>query len=384
MFELVDTVSQQAVIKVIGIGGGGGNAVEHMLSAELEGVEFINANTDAQMLSRSNATTVLQLGESLTKGLGAGTDPEVGRQAAVDDRDRIAAALDGADMVFITAGMGGGTGTGAAPVIAEIAREKGVLTVAVVTRPFPFEGKKRQAIAENGIAELQDQVDSLIIIPNEKVLAVMGHDATLVDAFNKANEVLFNAVQGISELITRPGLINVDFADVRTVMSEMGMAMMGSATVSGENRAVEAARRAISSPLLEDVNLHGAKGLLVNITAGPDMAIGEFEAVGNAIHEYAAADANVVIGTAFDPDMEGNLRVTMVATGLIDTRAKDAAPEDLTSKPLKSVEVVSENPENEHQMPRKRFAKAGGATADASQLDMDHLDIPAFLRKQAD
>ena len=381
MFELVDTVSQQAVIKVIGIGGGGGNAVEHMLTAELDGVDFINANTDAQMLSRSNAATVLQLGENLTKGLGAGADPHIGRQAAEEDRDRISAAIEGADMVFITAGMGGGTGTGAAPVIAELAREKGVLTVAVVTRPFPFEGKKRQSISDQGIEELQDSVDSLIIIPNEKVLAVMGQDATLVDAFNKANEVLFNAVQGISELITRPGLINVDFADVRTVMSEMGMAMMGSSTVSGENRAVEAAQRAISSPLLEDVNLHGAKGLLVNITAGPDMAIGEFEAVGNAIHEYAAEDANVVIGTAFDPAMQGDLRVTMVATGLIDPRAKAEQPETREVKPVKPVQAVEADESNvERPVPRKRV-RVGTASA---ELDMDHLDIPAFLRKQAD
>jgi len=383
MFELVDTVSQQAVIKVIGVGGGGGNAVEHMLTAELDGVDFINANTDAQMLSRSSAATVLQLGESLTKGLGAGADPEIGRQAAMEDRDRIAAAIAGADMVFITAGMGGGTGTGAAPVIAELARENGVLTVAVVTRPFPFEGKKRQAISDQGIEDLQDCVDSLIIIPNEKVLAVMGQEATLIDAFNKANEVLFNAVQGISELITRPGLINVDFADVRTVMSEMGMAMMGSATVSGENRAVEAAQRAISSPLLEDVNLHGAKGLLVNITAGPDMAIGEFEAVGNAIHEYAADDANVVIGTAFDPSMQGDLRVTMVATGLIDPRAKVALTEVAEKKQAKPVQVVEQTQQRaDRPVKQKRFAMAGAA--DASQLDMEHLDIPAFLRKQAD
>ncbi|NKB75927.1 MAG: cell division protein FtsZ [Gammaproteobacteria bacterium] len=386
MFELVDAVGQQAVIKVIGVGGGGGNAVEHMLTADLEGVEFISANTDAQMLARSNAPTVLQLGEGLTKGLGAGANPEVGRQAAVEDRDRIAEAINGADMIFITAGLGGGTGTGAAPVIAELAREKGILTVAVVTKPFPFEGKKRMKYAEQGIAELQDQVDSLIIIPNEKVLAVMGQNATLVDAFNKANEVLFNAVQGISELITRPGLINVDFADVRTVMSEMGMAMMGSATVSGENRALEAAKKAISSPLLEDINLYGAKGLLVNITAGPDMAIGEFEAVGNAINEFAAPDANVVIGTAFDPSMAGDLRVTMVATGLVDTKA-EAKSEIVPEEPaLQSVPqpVESTGEMNQRRLPPKRFARAGAATAEASKLDMDYLDIPAFLRRQAD
>jgi len=390
MFELVDAVSQQAVIKVIGVGGGGGNAVEHMLTADLEGVEFINANTDAQILARSNAPTVLQLGENLTKGLGAGANPEIGRQAAIEDRERIAEAIDGADMIFITAGMGGGTGTGAAPVIAELAREKGILTVAVVTKPFPFEGKKRQGLAQHGIEELQEQVDSLITIPNEKVLAVMGQQATLVEAFNKANEVLFNAVQGISELITRPGLINVDFADVRTVMSEMGMAMMGSATANGENRAIEAATKAISSPLLEDVNLHGAKGLLVNITAGPDMAIGEFEAVGNAIHEYAAADANVVIGTAFDPAMQGDLRVTMVATGLIDPKLEAANTPEIIGKPVQVVPKTEPQPIGgveevvERRLPPKRFARGGTAIAEAAQLDMEHLDIPAFLRRQAD
>ena len=390
MFELVEAVSQQAVIKVVGVGGGGGNAVEHMLKSDFEGVEFINANTDAQMLKRSNAPTILQLGEGLTKGLGAGANPEVGRQAAMEDRDRISDALSGADMVFITAGMGGGTGTGAAPVIAEIAREKGILTVAVVTRPFPFEGKKRIDLAFQGIDDLQEHVDSLISIPNEKVLAVMGHEATLVEAFAKANEVLFNAVQGISELITRPGLINVDFADVRTVMSEMGKAMMGSATCSGENRAAEAARQAISSPLLEDVNLHGAKGLLVNITAGPDMAIGEFEAVGNAIHEYAAADANVVIGTAFDPEMQGDLRVTMVATGLNENKAAKFAdvPKPVSAVPEPEAPAERTQPELPRgaMVPPRKFGRGGGAAvaAEAAQLDIDHLDIPAFLRRQAD
>ncbi len=377
MFELVETVSQQAVIKVIGVGGGGGNAVEHMLAAELEGVAFINANTDAQILGRSEADTVLQLGENLTKGLGAGANPDVGRQAAIEDRDRVATAIEGADMLFITAGMGGGTGTGAAPVIAELAREKGALTVAVVTRPFPFEGKKRQFIADQGIEELKNYVDSLIVIPNEKVLAVMGQNATLVDAFNKANEVLFNAVQGISELITRPGLINVDFADVRTVMSEMGMAMMGSATVSGENRASEATQKAISSPLLEDVNLRGAKGLLVNITAGPDMAIGEFEAVGTAIHEYAADDANVVIGTAFDPAMQGDIRVTMVATGLVDPTALS---ENVESNPKQAIHVVE--PKQRRVPQQQRSVSAGSANTQALQLDMRNLDIPTFLRNQ--
>ncbi|MDE0282819.1 MAG: cell division protein FtsZ [Gammaproteobacteria bacterium] len=387
MFELVEAVSQQAVIKVIGVGGGGGNAVEHMLRADLDGVDFINANTDAQMLSRSNAPTILQLGENLTKGLGAGANPEIGRQAAMEDRDRISDAINGADMIFITAGMGGGTGTGATPVIAELAREKGALTVAVVTKPFPFEGQKRMDLAMLGIEDLQEHVDSLITVPNEKVLAVMGHEASLVDAFAKANEVLFNAVQGISELITRPGLINVDFADVRTVMAEMGRAMMGSATANGENRAVEAARQAISSPLLEDINLYGAKGLLVNITAGPDMAIGEFEAVGNSIHEYAAPDANLVIGTAFDPEMQGDLRVTMVATGLCDS----SSPKPVVEKPVKAAPPPPKEEKAEEKLPKgamvppRKFARAGGASmAEAAQLDLDHLEIPAFLRRQAD
>lgn len=380
MFELIDAVNQRAVIKVIGVGGGGGNAVEHMLAANLEGVKFINANTDAQVLSGSNAETVLQLGESLTKGLGAGANPDVGRKAAVEDLDRIAAAIDGADMLFITAGMGGGTGTGAAPVIAELAREKGVLTVAVVTKPFPFEGKKRQAIAERGIEELQGHVDSMITIANEKVLAVMGQDATMVDAFNKANEVLFNAVQGIAELITRPGLINVDFADVKTVMSEMGIAVMGSATMSGEDRAIEATKKAISSPLLEDINLQGAKGLLVNITAGQDMTIGEFEVVGNAIHEYAAEDATVVIGTALDPSLGDDLRVTMVATGLANSNAKIV--------PSNNAEGSENLGQAEHPMertlPQKRLAKVAGVPTESSQLDPAYYEIPAFLRKQAD
>ncbi len=387
MFELVEAVSQQALIKVIGIGGGGGNAVEHMLKEDLAGVEFINANTDAQILSRSNAPTILQLGAELTKGLGAGADPDIGRQAAIEDNDRIADALNGADMVFITAGMGGGTGTGAAPVIAELAREKGALTVAVVTKPFPFEGKKRMDMALQGIRDLHDYVDSLIIVPNEKVLAVMGHDAPIVEAFAKANEVLFNAVQGISELITRPGLINVDFADVRTVMSEMGRAVMGSATSRGQDRAVEAARQAISSPLLEDINLYGAKGLLVNITAGADMAIGEYEAVGNAIHEYAAPEANVVIGTAFDADMNGDFRVTMVATGLGETGAQQPVierPVKAVPKTRRTKEETIEQLPPKAMMPPRHFTRGSASAVQANQADLDHLEIPAFLRRQAD
>ncbi len=390
MFEYADTVRQQAVIKVIGVGGGGGNAVEYMIKADLDGVEFINANTDAQALGLSNAPTVLQIGENLTKGLGAGAKPEVGRQAAIDDKERIAAAIEGADMLFITAGMGGGTGTGAAPIIAELARERDILTVAVVSRPFLFEGK-RLAIAEQGIEELQDHVDSLIIIPNEKLLAVMGHDAKVVDAFNKANEVLFNAVQGISELITLPGLVNTDFSDVRTVMAETGMAMMGSASASGENRAVEAAQQAVSSPLLEDVNLHGAKALLVNITATTDMTMSEFHTVSNTIHEYAAEDATIVVGVAFDPSMAGELRVTMIATGLQDSRLTVVGNPANAQAPTRQGsgqgianadsgdEIISQRPGS-----RKPFARAGNSTVDAVQTNMDHFDIPPFLRKQAD
>lgn len=383
MFELVDTLNRQAVIKVIGVGGGGGNAVEYMIESKLAEVEFISANTDEQVLTMSKANTVLRLGENLTKGLGAGADPDVGRQAAMEDRERISEVIDGADMIFITAGMGGGTGTGAAPVIAEIAREKKVLTVAVVTRPFPFEGHKRKVIADRGIDELQEFVDSLIIIPNEKVLAVMGQNTTLIDAFRNANEVLFNAVQGISELITRPGMINVDFADVRTVMAEMGMAMMGSSTMSGENRAAEAARKAISSPLLEDVDLKGAKGLLVNITAEPDLTIGEYETVGNVIHEYAALDANVVIGTAFDADMQGNLRVTMVATGLAGSRGKGAPKAE---EPPVQVVPSSQSKAVRNPQPRDMLTRGFGKpkAAAGAQLDIDDYDIPPFLRKQAD
>ena len=384
MFELVDTLNRQAMIKVIGVGGGGGNAIEHMIESRLTEVEFISANTDEQVLAMSKANTVLRLGENLTRGLGAGANPDVGRQAAMEDRERISEVIDGADMIFITAGMGGGTGTGAAPVIAEIAREKKVLTVAVVTRPFPFEGHKRKVVADRGIGELQDFVDSLIIIPNEKVLAVMGQNTTLIEAFKKANEVLFNAVQGISELITRPGMINVDFADVRTVMAEMGMAMMGSATMSGENRAAEAARKAISSPLLEDVDLKGAKGLLVNITAEPDMTIGEYETVGNVIHEYAALDANVVIGTAFDADMQGNLRVTMVATGLAGSRARECP--EAEASPVQAVPPIQSPKAVSNSKPRDMLTRGFGKSKAAAeaQLDIDDYDIPAFLRKQAD
>lgn len=316
MFEFVDDLQQSAVIKVVGVGGGGGNAVQHMVANDIEGVDFICANTDAQALRNVSSRSIIQLGNGLTKGLGAGANPEVGRQAALEDRERIAEALKGADMVFITAGMGGGTGTGGAPVVAEVAKEMGILTVAVVTRPFPFEGKKRMLIADQGLKQLSEYVDSLITIPNEKLLAVLGKNTSLLDAFKEANNVLQGAVQGIADLITRLGMINVDFADVRTVMSEMGQAMMGTGVARGENRAREAAERAICSLLLEDVNLQGARGILVNVTAGFDLSLGEFSEVGDLVVEFASETATVVVGTVIDPEMTDELRVTVVATGL--------------------------------------------------------------------
>ena len=326
MFELVDDIPQNAVIKVIGVGGGGGNAVRHMIESNVEGVEFVCANTDAQALRDVDARTALQLGGSMTKGLGAGANPAVGRESAIEDKERIAEVLEGADMVFITAGMGGGTGTGAAPVVAEVAREMGILTVAVVTKPFPFEGRKRMHIADEGIFELQQNVDSLITIPNERLLAVLGSDASLISAFKAANDVLLGAVQGIADLIMRPGMINVDFADVKTVMSEMGMAMMGSGSASGEGRAREAAEAAISSPLLEGVNLQGARGILVNISAGLDLSLGDFNDVGETIEEFASGDATVVVGTVIDPELTDEIRVTVVATGLQAPEVVKKAP----------------------------------------------------------
>jgi cell division protein FtsZ len=383
MFELMDTFSQSAVIKVVGVGGGGGNAVEHMVVQNIEGVDFICANTDSQALKNSSARTVLQLGGNITKGLGAGANPDIGRQSAMEDRERIQEVLEGADMIFITAGMGGGTGTGAAPIVAQIAREMGILTVAVVTRPFPFEGNKRMEIASNGIDELKSFVDSLITIPNEKLLSVLGKGVSLLDAFGEANNVLLGAVQGIAELITRPGLINVDFADVRTVMSEMGMAMMGSGKASGEDRAREAAEAAIASPLLEDVNLAGARGILVNVTAGLDMSIGEFEEVGNAVKEFASDNATVVVGTVIDPEMSGELRVTVVATGL-------GHPGQLSSgEPVKLVvNKTSDGEVDYEQLDRPTVIRNKVAAdkygAEATEGSMEYLDIPAFLRRQAD
>jgi cell division protein FtsZ len=379
MFQLMDNCPQSAIIKVIGVGGGGGNAIEHMVAADIEGVEFICANTDAQALRNSSARTVLQLGTDVTKGLGAGANPEVGRQAALEDTDRIRDVLQGADMVFITAGMGGGTGTGGAPVVAEVAKELGALTVAVVTRPFPFEGRKRLLVAEEGIRQLSQRVDSLITIPNEKLLTVLGKGVTLLDAFRAANNVLLGAVQGIAELITRPGLINVDFADVRTVMSEMGVAMMGTGTARGENRARVAADAAIASPLLDDIDLAGAKGVLVNVTAGMDLSIAEFEEVGDAIKSFTSDNATVIVGTVIDPQMTDELRVTLVATGLSNTANQSSGSSWAEEKDRSDRDSLR----MQRHSGLKRSMTPNRVKESASE-ELDYLDIPAFLRRQAD
>jgi len=397
MFELIEKLAPNAVIKVIGVGGGGGNAVAHMLNSNIEGVEFVVANTDAQAMTSCGSRTHLQLGGNVTKGLGAGANPEVGRQAALEDRERIEAMLEGADMVFITAGMGGGTGTGAAPVVAQLAKEKGILTVAVVTKPFPFEGRRRMQVALKGIEDLQQHVDSLITVPNETLLSVLGREVTLLNAFKAANDVLQGAVQGIADLITAPGLINVDFADVRTVMSEMGLAMMGSGTARGDDRAQAAAEAAIKNPLLEDVNLNGACGILVNVTAGPNLTMREFDEIGRIIHDFASEDATVVMGTSLDPEMKDDVRVTVVATGLNRAMASRQQP------PIRMVETTQQvqmrprpvvlrtgtgnevvdyaQPEVVHA-PQSRTESA--PPAKQAEPGFDYLDIPAFLRRQAD
>ena len=394
MFELVENYTPSAEIKVIGVGGGGGNAVSQMIDAGIDGVEFIAANTDAQALRQFKGRTLLQIGSSVTKGLGAGANPEVGRQAALEDRDRIIEMIAGADMVFITAGMGGGTGTGAAPVIAQAAKELGILTVAVVTKPFHFEAKRRMTIAEQGIEELSKHVDSLIIIPNSKLPEVMGADALLLNAFKAANDVLQGAVQGIAELITRQGLINVDFADVRTVMSEMGQAVMGAGQARGEDRAIMAVQAAIGSPLLEEVNLQGACGVLVNITAGMNMTMREFEEIGSAVADLASDDATVVIGTVIDPEIGDELRVTVVATGLNDSQKKRQPIEPVET----SIHVVrngttgqpepgfGDASEQQNELGGKGRFDEQADTTDmfAPDSSIDYLDIPAFLRNQAD
>ena len=396
MFELIEKLAPNAVIKVIGVGGGGGNAVAHMINANIEGVEFVVANTDAQAMTSCNSRTHLQLGSNVTKGLGAGANPEVGRQAALEDRERIEAMLEGADMVFITAGMGGGTGTGAAPVVAQLAKEKGILTVAVVTKPFPFEGRRRMQVAMKGIEDLSQSVDSLITVPNEKLLTVLGREVTLLNAFKAANDVLQGAVQGIADLITRPGLINVDFADVRTVMSEMGMAMMGTGTARGDDRAQAAAEAAINNPLLENVDLSGACGILVNVTAGPNLTMREFDEIGRVVHDFASEDATVVLGTALDPDLSDDVRVTVVATGL-NRAAKPqlrpvAKPEMVEMpQPRRVLRTGTDNGVVGYAQPepvmaaRREPAPAAAAKPAAETAGMpDYLDIPAFLRRQAD
>jgi len=405
MFELMDAYSQSAVIKVIGVGGGGGNAVAHMVTSGIDGVEFMCINTDSQALKHAKVKTALQIGCNITKGLGAGADPEVGRQAAMEDRDRIVELVEGCDMLFITAGMGGGTGTGAAPVVAQVAKELGILTVAVVTKPFEMEGNKRSFVADHGIAELGKYCDSLITIPNQKLLTVLGPQTTLLDAFKSANQVLQGAVQGIAELITRPGLINVDFADVRTVMAETGMAMMGSGSASGEGRAREAAEAAVSSPLLEDINLAGAHGILVNVTAGMDLSIGEFQEVGQIVKQFASEDATVVVGTVIDPELSNMVRVTVVATGLGRPAAAARPPSAQHRESPATRETTSSYREAGRADVAMRVVRRGPlSNSDYAALDKptvqrqravgdglrpesepeDLLDIPAFLRRQAD
>jgi len=384
-FELVENYTPSATIKVLGIGGGGGNAVNQMLEASIEGVEFISINTDSQALKSFSGKSTLQIGSSVTKGLGAGANPEVGRQAALEDRDRICELLQGCDMVFITSGMGGGTGTGAAPVIAQTAKEMGILTVAVVTKPFPFEGQRRLGVAQQGIDELTHHVDSLITIPNAKLLSVLGPDITLLNAFKAANQVLSGAVQGIAELITRPGLINVDFADVRTVMSEMGMAMMGSGSATGQDRALMAAQSAIGSPLLEDINLAGACGILVNVTAGLNLSMREFEEVGTTIADLASEDASVVMGTVIDPDMNDEIRVTVVATGLGQKRVqRKEKPMQIVRTGTDDMPVFSDEDEPEHKPATRGGGREHQRQREAEQKEFEYLDIPAFLRNQAD
>jgi len=385
MFEFDDSYGQSAVIKVIGVGGGGGNAVEHMVQASIDGVSFICANTDAQALQRSSAKITFQLGTDITKGLGAGANPEIGRQSALEDRDRIHDAIAGADMLFITAGMGGGTGTGAAPIVAEVARELGILTVAVVTKPFPFEGSKRRKIAERGIEELSQHVDSLITIPNEKLLTVLDKDMTMLDGFKAANDILLRAVQGIAEVITCPGLINVDFADVKTVMSEMGMAMMGSGMATGPERAREAVESAVSSPLLEDINITGAHGILVNVTASSKLTMNEISEVGSHVEGLASEDATVVVGTVIDEMMEDRLRVTVVATGIGREIAQQIGKPEMKLVDQELVDTAQTGSDySKLDRPTILRAAENHNTATAENLDEDYLDIPAFLRRQAD
>ncbi len=394
LFELEEMQSQDAVIKVIGVGGCGGNAVDHMIERGMTGVEFISINTDAQALRRNKAGVQLQIGNSATKGLGAGGKWEVGREAALEDRERIAEMIDGADMLFIAAGMGGGTGTGAAPVVAEVAKDLGILAVAVVTKPFSFEGKRMRS-AETGLKSLSEHVDSLIVIPNEKLITVMGGNAKLTDAFIAANDVLHNAVSGISEIISKPGMINVDFADVKTVMSEIGMAMMGSADASGESRAREAAEAAVASPLLENIDLKGARGVLVNITSDDSLTMQEYYEVMNTIQSFAAEEATVIVGTSFDDTMGSSLRVTMVATGLGNPVRNTVKPPVIRIvEPIHAQMTGTDGPtgfgngydaNNNYDTPTAIRSRRNQAAVEMAQsAGIEALDIPAFLRKQAD
>jgi cell division protein FtsZ len=401
MFELVERNSMTARIKVIGIGGGGGNAVNTMIGAKLSGVDFMTANTDAQSLEESLAPVRIQLGSLVTKGLGAGANPEIGRRAALEAQESIREYLEGADMIFITAGMGGGTGTGGAPVIAQVAREVGALTVGVVTKPFVFEGKKRMRQADQGIEELKRAVDTLIVIPNQRLLSIAAKTTTMLEAFHKADDVLLQAVRGISDLIITPGLINLDFADVRTVMAEMGLALMGAASASGENRAIEAAQKAISSPLLEDISIQGARGVLINITGGPDLCLHEVNEAASMIQEEAHEDANIIFGAVIDDDLKDEIRITVIATGFgeVKEEVKPASPAvtTVTHAPQKNRKVVHLGTIIDDQdaptWQRKKPGSGETETVTLNKTDFqlaadkdedDKYDIPTFLRRQMD
>ena len=382
MFEITNTEPLEAVIKVIGIGGCGGNAVDHMIRNEVKGVEFICMNTDAQALQGNRAQTLLQLGTSVTRGLGAGANPDIGKEAALEDRDHIAEIVQGADMLFITAGMGGGTGTGAAPVVAQIAKEMGILTVAVVSKPFSFEGKRLKA-AQAGMEALAEHVDSLIVIPNDKLMKVLGNDISMLDAFKAANDVLYGAVAGIAEVINCPGLVNVDFADVKTVMSEMGMAMMGSAAASGVDRSRMAAEEAVASPLLEEITLTGARGVLVNITASSAMKMREVQEVMDIVKKMTAEDATVIVGTVIDENMGDSLRVTLVATGLGNINQQSQRPMTVIHTRTGTDDRISSHQVDEPAVMRTGRRSNAAVTA-MQRAGMDPMDIPAFLRRQAD
>jgi cell division protein FtsZ len=406
MIEIVEQPSSlTARIKVIGIGGGGGNAVNTMIGGKLSGVDFLVANTDAQSLEASQAPLRIQLGGLVTKGLGAGANPEIGRRAALEDQEKIREYLDGSDMIFITAGMGGGTGTGGAPVIARVAREVGALTVGVVTKPFIFEGKKRMRQADDGIEELKQSVDTLIVIPNQRLLSIAAKTTTMLEAFHKADDVLLQAVRGISDLIITPGLINLDFADVRTVMAEMGLALMGAASASGENRAIEAAQKAISSPLLEDISIQGARGVLINITGGPDMCLHEVNEAASMIQEEAHDDANIIFGAVIDENITDEIRITVIATGFGEVKdEKKPAPAPLLSNVASIVSAAPKNKKVVHlgtivddlDTPTWQRKKQGSDEVEtvtlnknsfqfsANQEDDDKYDIPTFLRRQMD